>query len=360
MGTTHSAGATPADSVGRAVVASAATALCPAVPQGEVRDLAGVLYPHLVGTKYLTMFDNAGITTRRLARPVSWYAEPHSQTERFALAVEVGADRAHHAAASALGAAGVDAADVDAIVVASSTVVRTPGLDVALVGSLGLRSDVRRVTIGSFASLGGAAALALGADLVAAGHRTVLVVACEMNSFMFTPGDDSPGALAPMALFSDGAAAVVLTADGDPNGLRIVGTHAQLVPDSLGVMGFDVNDDGLAWRLAPNVPEVAAAHAGGSVAAALGSVGWETSSVDHLLVHPGGVRVLDAVADAIGVGRDRLAVSLEVLADMGNVSGATVLAVLERHLAAGPPPGRTLLTAMGPGFGFEHVMMVAG
>jgi predicted naringenin-chalcone synthase len=34
--------------------------------------------------------------------------------------------------------------------------------------------------------------------------------------------------------------------------------------------------------------------------------------------------------------------------------------VLERHLAAGPPPGRTLLTAMGPGFGFEHVMMVAG
>lgn len=344
--------------VERARVAGVATALCPSVPQAEVRDLAGALYPQIVGTRYLSMFDNAGIVTRRLARPVAWYAEPHSQTERFALAVDIGAERAHAAAAGALERAGVDAVAVDAVVVASSTVVRTPGLDVALAASLGLRSDIRRVTIGSFASLGGAAALALGSDLVAAGYGTVLVVSCEMNSLMFAPGDDSPGALASMALFSDGAAAVVLTAPGGRRGLGIVGTHAQLVSDSLGVMGFDVNDAGLAWRLAPNVPEVASAHAAGSVADALGSVGWSAADVDHLLVHPGGVRVLDAVAEAIGVGRERLAVSLEVLSDLGNVSGATVLAVLDRHLADGVPSGRTLLTAMGPGFGFEHVMMV--
>jgi alkylresorcinol/alkylpyrone synthase len=44
----------------------------------------------------------------------------------------------------------------------------------------------------------------------------------------------------------------------------------------------------------------------------------------------------------------------------GNVSSATVLLVLEAFLASEPPPGRGLLTAMGPGFGFEHVLFTVG
>jgi alkylresorcinol/alkylpyrone synthase len=39
----------------------------------------------------------------------------------------------------------------------------------------------------------------------------------------------------------------------------------------------------------------------------------------------------------------------DVLADYGNMSGPTVLFVLERARAAGLPP-RSLLTSLGPGF----------
>src|SRR5690606_10870754 len=115
------------------------------------------------------------------------------------------------------------------------------------------------------ASLGGAAGLALAADLVRAGYGNVLLVAAEANTMTFVPGDDSVGALVSMALFSDGAAAVVVSAEPAPPAtaasssgavvvpgdepIRMVGAHSTLVPDSLDVMGFDPTDDGFRWRL---------------------------------------------------------------------------------------------------------------
>lgn len=351
--------ASPSRTAPLADVGAVASALAPAVAQADVAAVAAQLFPD-AEQRHLAMFANAGITTRRLVRDPGWYATPHPLAERAGLAVDEGTRLAADAARSALAAAGCAPSAVDALVVASTTVVRSPGLDAALVDALGLDGAVRRVPLGSMASLGGAHALATGAELVAAGHSCVLVVVVEVNSLTYTPRDGSPAELATLALFSDGAAAVVLTAPGASGSTQVVGSHADLVPDTLGVMGFDVDDDGLRWRLAPDVPEVAARHVAPSVDAAVASVGWTRSEVDHLLVHPGGVRVLAAVADALGVDGDRLAVARAVLNDCGNLSGPTVLVVLERYLAAGPPPGRALLVAMGPGFGLEHVALQAG
>lgn len=341
-----------------AEVLSVASALAPAVPQRDVAAAVERRFPD-APPRHLAMFANAGITTRRLVREPQWYLAPDTLAGRAGLAVVEGTRLATEAATAALVAAGRSAGEVDAVVVATSTVVRSPGLDVALADSLGLRADVRRVPLGSMASLGGANSLAVGADLVAAGHGCVLVVVVEVNSLTYVPGDGSPGELATLALFSDGAAAVVLGPPGAGGPLGVVGTHAEVVPDTLGVMGFDVDDDGLRWRLAPDVPDVAARHVGASVDAAAAAVGWDPAEVEHLLVHPGGVRVLDAVVGALGVDPARLAPSLAVLDECGNLSGPTVLVVLERHLAAGPLAGRALLVAMGPGFGFEHVALVS-
>lgn len=344
------------------VVASVATSWFPSVAQGDVRDAVAGIHPGLAGHRLLSVFDNAGIDHRSLAMPVAWYLEPHSLAERSALAVALGGERATDAASQALAAAGVDPSAVDAVVVASTTVVRSPALDIELVANLGLRPDIRRVPVAGMASLGGASALAVGADLVRAGHGCVLVVAVELNSLAFAPREASVEELVTLALFSDGAAAVVLTGDGAGGGqpeaaLRVVGSASQLVPDSIHLMGFDLDDNGLRWRLSPDVPDHARKLTAASVDAAVATVGWERRDIDHYLFHPGGVRVLEGCADALGLPVGRLAPSLEVLAAVGNVSGVTVLAVLERFVGQGPPAGRALLTAMGPGFGFEHVLL---
>lgn len=341
-----------------------------AVPQGMVRELAVSLYPHLADSRYLSIFDNAGIARRTFVRPVQWYAEPHSRGERGRIAFEEVTAMGTTVAREAISSAGVDPGDVDALVVVTTTGLRTPGFDVELVPALGLRDDVRRVPILGMASLGGAAGLAVAADLVSAGHDNVLVVASEANSATFVPGDDSVGALVNMALFSDGAAAVLLSSEAAPPAavahgepvegsdvLRVVGSHTTLVPDSLDVMGFDPTDEGLTWRLAPDVPDVARRETAASVDAAVNSVGWIRDDIDHVLLHPGGIKVLQACAEAVGLVEGALDRSLAMLASYGNLSSATVLGVLEHYIADGAPRGRILLSAMGPGFAFEHVLL---
>jgi alkylresorcinol/alkylpyrone synthase len=339
-----------------------------AVAQDDVARFAVELYPELGGSRHLAIFANAGIEHRHLARPLDWYRTSHPLSVRAGQAADLGLHHAARAASDALDVARVTPDEVDAVVLVTSTVLQVPTIDAALVSALGLRDDVRRVPVLGMASLGGASALGLARELVAAGHGTVLVVAVEMNSLTFVGDDRSMDMLVSMALFSDGAAAVVVrgggAAGGDPAGrdgpvsgdVALVGRHSTLVPDTAWAMGFDVADTGLRWHLAPNVPEVASRWARVSIEAAFSTVAWSRTDDDHALIHPGGAKVLDAVEDALGLPRHSLHWSRETMRDHGNVSSVTVLLMLERFLAARPAPGPGLITAMGPGFAFEHVL----
>jgi alkylresorcinol/alkylpyrone synthase len=349
-------------------VASLGSSLPTPVPQDEVLAFAGRLSPELAEARVVDLFRNTGIDHRHLARPIEWYEHDHAPGERFAIAAEVALEHGVRAGRAALEGAGVAAAEVDSVVFVSTTVLRSPNLDVSLATALGLRGDARRVPVFGLASLGGAAGLGLAADLARAGDRCVLLVCAEMNSMMFVPSAAIHGSngradmevIVSLALFSDGAAAAVVRGDdagARPRDLTIAGRHTTLVPDSLHVMGFDPTDQGLRWRLAPDVSDVALEWTRRSVEDALRAVGWSFSQIDHALVHPGGSRVLDAVQRALDLPPEALHWSRDVMRMHGNVSSVTVLLVLERFLAEGPPPGRALLTAMGPGFAFEHVLL---
>jgi alkylresorcinol/alkylpyrone synthase len=74
--------------------------------------------------------------------------------------------------------------------------------------------------------------------------------------------------------------------------------------------------------------------------------------------HPGGPKVMDALQAVCGLPDDALERSRRSLARVGNLSSASVLDVLRETLAAPPPaPCHGLMTAMGPGFGAELVLL---
>jgi alkylresorcinol/alkylpyrone synthase len=335
----------------------------PAVAQQDVASFTTSLFPDIGAQRVQAVFDNTGIDQRHLGRPLAWYAERQPPGVRFRIASDLALEHGSFAARQVMARAEVAPEDVDTLVFVSTTVLRSPNLDVSLASTLGLRREVRRVPMFGLASLGGAAALGLAADLVRGGDRTVLVIASEMNSLTFVPGDESMESLVTMALFSDGAAAAIVQgagAEAAAGSVTLVARHSTIVPDSLDVMGFDVTDEGLRWRLAPDVPDVALTWTRASVEQALAEAGWKLADVDHALVHPGGTKVLEAVERAVGWEPGRLSWSREVMRDHGNVSSVTVLLVLERFLASDPSPGRGLVTAMGPGFAFEHVLFTVG
>lgn len=345
----------------RPEVVSVASGLLTRYRQDEVADLARSLLPGIDPARVRAVFDNTGIEGRHLACAPDAYLEAARPALRFQLANDMACEHGANAAAAALAAAGVAPDEVDTLLFVSTTSLRSPNVDVSLAAALGLRRDVRRVPIFGLASLGGATALGLAADLVEGGDDVVLIVAAEMNSLTFVPGDASMQSLVTLALFSDGAAAAVVAAhERRPGPVEIVDHRSTLVPDSTDVMGFDATDEGLRWRLAADVPDVARAWVATSVDEALARLGWRIDQLDHLLVHPGGTKVLDAIEQGLDLPAGRLSWSREVMRDHGNVSSVTVLLVLERFLASAPAAGRGLLTAMGPGFAFEHVVFIVG
>jgi alkylresorcinol/alkylpyrone synthase len=87
--------------------------------------------------------------------------------------------------------------------------------------------------------------------------------------------------------------------------------------------------------------------------------GLAIADVDHWLVHPGGPRVIEALADGLGLPEDALALSWETLAEAGNLSSASVLVILDKFMdrLRPEPGGYGVLMAMGPAFSAELVLL---
>jgi alkylresorcinol/alkylpyrone synthase len=87
--------------------------------------------------------------------------------------------------------------------------------------------------------------------------------------------------------------------------------------------------------------------------------GMTRDQVDSWIMHPGGPKVLEAVADALGLNNGELQHSWDALHRVGNLSSASVLVVLDEIMThRRPKPGmRSVLAAMGPGFCSEMMLL---
>jgi alkylresorcinol/alkylpyrone synthase len=328
--------------------------------QLEVQAAAAELFPRLGARRgLLDVFTNAQIETRPLSRPLEWYRTPHTFPEKNAVFVEEARALCLRLAREALERAEVAPSDVDAVVVVNTSGISTPSLDAYLIGALGLRPHAARLPLWGLGCAGGASGLARAADLVRAGYRRVLYVAVELCSLTLIAGDESKSNFVGTALFSDGGAALVVTAPDVPGPaplLTLHGAYSTLIEDSEDIMGWDVVEEGLKVRFSRDIPALVRAMMHGNVQEALEAHGWTRADLETYVVHPGGVKVLDAYEEALALPAGTLDASRDVLRRCGNMSSATVLFVLEDVLR-GRPQGRGLLSAMGPGFSAEHVLV---
>ena len=128
----------------------------------------------------------------------------------------------------------------------STTGIATPSIDARVAPRLGLRPDVRRVPFFGLGCAGGVTGLATAARLAVADPGSHWLFVCvETCSISIRLDSDDPAAIVATALFGDGAAAAVVSTGGD--GLAtITGAGEKLWPDTLGIMGWRVEDPGLA------------------------------------------------------------------------------------------------------------------
>jgi alkylresorcinol/alkylpyrone synthase len=342
----------------------------PSYAQNEIKPFAASMFFEGLDPedhRLIAVFDTAGVERRHFCMPLEWYATRRGFAATNALYVEHAAALAERAAVAVLERAGLTTTDVDHLVFVSTTGLSTPSIDARLMNRLRFRPDLRRTPVWGLGCAGGAAGLSLARMLAqAAPDARVLLIALELCSLTFQRGDLDRRNLVAASLFSDGAAAALVSgglAAPAPRALtpslELLDSRSMLWEGTLDVMGWDVDGDGLHVIFSRDIPAIVRDRVRPNLESFLADAGLGLDSLDHLVAHPGGPRVLSAYAEALGWGAERLVHSREVLRECGNMSSPTCLFVLERAWRAGEFQAgeHAVVTALGPGFASELVLM---
>lgn len=349
------------------VIASVGTAVPPyEITQEATREFARQMFAGVYRDidRLLGVFESAQIESRRFCVPLDWFGTSHTFTAKNTLYIENAILLAIESIQNALRPLGLSPQDVDHLVFVSSTGISTPSIDAHVFNRLQMRSDLKRTPIWGLGCAGGAAGLARGFDLAAAHpEEIVVVVALELCGLTFLHADRSKSNLIATSLFGDGAAAIVLlgsiaASHRKVKGAEVLASQSTIWPDTLDIMGWDVNDEGLGVIFSRDIPSLVEARIQPEVERLFSRCGVPISDLKRLTAHPGGSKVLTAYEQALGLPKEAFRHSRDVLRDHGNMSSCTVLFVLERELQETHETGEPgLVMALGPGFACEQVLL---
>ncbi len=304
------------------------------------------------------VFDNAGIARRHIVAPKDWYMHGHGWHDRNAVYLEASEQLFIEAATAAIEKAGLRPDEIDGVVTVSTTGIATPSLEARVASRIGFRDDIRRVPIFGLGCAGGVNGLALASRLATADPGSIwLFVTVETCSISIRLDSNDPAAIVATALFGDGAAAAVVTS-GIHSLAHITGSVEKIWPDTLRIMGWDVDDPGLSVVFDRAIPPFIEAELADAIDGMCKQLGISRGEIDRFCSHPGGVKVIAAIESALKLNQGELNLEREVLRDYGNMSAPTVMFVLERLLEEGLPD-KVLMTAFGPGFTCAGLLLEA-
>jgi 3-oxoacyl-[acyl-carrier-protein] synthase-3 len=261
---------------------------------------------------------------------------------------EATSDLALHASRAALDSAGLKPADIDLIIVATSTPDQVfPSSACLLQAKLGASGcaafDVQAVCTGFVY------ALALADGMIRAGqNRRVLVVGAEVFSRIVDWNDRATS-----VLFGDGAGAVVLAADSSPGILATTlhadGSQAHILSVPGAMCGGRIEgspflqmDGAAVFKFAVRVLDEVARET-------LERCGLTAADIDWLIPHQANLRILEATAKRLGIDAARVVVTVDRHA---NTSAASVPLALDVAVRDGRirPGHKVMLEGVGGGF----------
>lgn len=295
-------------------------------------------------------FETSGVKKRYSVVPFEWFDEPRNWPERTAAYLEGATELFKNSTLAALETSGLRADEIDAIVTVSSTGITTPTLEARTLFELSFRDNVQRVPLFGLGCAGGVTGLSVATRLARSQPgKKILMVAVETCSLAFRTDRLKKADIIATILFGDGAAAAIVECGGEGAGPTLGEGYEHSWPDTLSIMGWDVDKDGFGVVFDRSIPAFAKDHFLNALLSAYRASGFLSDDISRLVCHPGGAKVLEAFECALGFESGHFDHERTVLKEYGNMSAPTALFVLDevkRH----EPKGQMMLAALGPGF----------
>jgi len=303
-------------------------------------DLAARLGAKGIETSDEWITTRSGITARHYAAPD-----------------ENASDLAVYAARNALEAAGLEAEQIDLIIVATSTpdfFGSFPSTACIVQNKLGMRNNSAAFDMGAVCS-GFVYALSTADAFIKAGHaKNVLVIGTEVFSRILDFDDRTT-----CVLFGDGAGAVVLSASEEPGVLAVKlhadGSYGDILCGPANPGNASANQkflymDGPAvFKLAVTVLEKVANEA-------LAHAHMPASDIDWLIPHQANLRIMAGTAKKLGLSTEKMVVTVH---EHGNTSAASIPLALDIAVRDGriKPGHNVMMEGVGGGFTWGAVLV---
>ncbi len=256
----------------------------------------------------------------------------------------------------------LEAKDISMLMSTSITGLTVPSLEGRLMNKFNFPASTKRIPLFGLGCLAGAAGIARAHDyLKAYPHEAVIFFSSELCSLTVQLGDMSVANMISTSLFGDGAAAVLLVGEKhhlkNECKLKILETQSSFYPNTEEIMGWDMVDQGFKIILSSGVPELVQKYVPDDLKRILLTRKMAPSDLDFFVSHPGGPKVLEAMELALDLKKNELASSWKSLSEIGNLSSASVLFILKETLQNLKKEHFGLMTAMGPGFCSEMLIL---
>jgi len=253
--------------------------------------------------------------------------------------------------------AGVAATEVGYLATTTSTGFTMPGLSAQFVPALGMRADTQRLDVVGMGCNAGMNALGTAARWAQLHPgRWAMVVCCEINSAIYSEGDDSETAIV-NSLFGDGVAAVLLNTEVGTSTPQLLDFASCIFPEEATSMRFDqdAHDGRFRFRLSRAIPYVLGVKGRQPIIDFLERHGLKRSQIRHWILHTGGGAVIDAMKMGLNLTEHDVRHTRSVLREYGNLSSGSFLFSYRRLVDEQSPSEGDfgVMIAMGPGAQIE-------
>jgi len=242
------------------------------------------------------------------------------------------------------------------LITVSCTGMSAPGLDLELIELLDLPKNIYRSSINFMGCYAAIHALKMANAICKSETNARVMIVCTELCTLHFQDTASADNIASSLLFGDGAAALLLVSDDvEMDGLYLKSFYSEIVPKGKDDMSWVIASTGFLMTLSGYIPDLIQADFESLMLKAMNKAGLTKSDIQYWCIHPGGKRILDAIAKSLDFKGEELEQSLAVLKEYGNMSSPTVLFVLKKimeQMQAGET-ANIFGAAFGPGLTME-------